>query len=75
MIATSGRNSAVLDLAFPPIDLQSDLITLNPGGRAQTLKYRPTVKIPPSLKPWLVASHKLHPKAPLVAFNSKKSKA
>ncbi len=58
MIATTGRTRAVLDLTFDRIDLANDLIQLNPDGREQTQKYRPTVKLPASLKPW-IREHRL----------------
>jgi integrase len=55
MIATTGRNEAVLSLTFDQVDFANDLIHLNPDKREQTLKFRPTIKLPPSLKPWLQA--------------------
>ena len=58
MAATASRNRAVLDLTFDRIDFDNDLIALNPDGREQTLKYRPTVKLPSCLKPWLVSYRK-----------------
>jgi len=59
MVATTARNSATLDLTFDCIDFRNDLIDLNPKGREQTLKYRPCVKIPQSLKLWLLAQHEI----------------
>jgi len=46
MIATTARPDAVLDLTFERCDYDHRLITLNPAGRQQTKKYRPTVKMP-----------------------------
>ncbi len=54
MIATTGRTRAVLDLTFDRVDLSNNLIQLNPDDREQTQKYRPTVKLPESLKPWII---------------------
>ncbi len=53
MVATTGRNEAVLSLTFDQVDFANDLIHLNPDDREQTLKFRPTIKLPASLKPWL----------------------
>ena len=68
MIATTGRNKAVLDLRFDQIDLANDLIHLNPEGREQTLKFRPTIKLPPSLKPWLHEFRKASSAETIVQF-------
>ena len=53
MLSATARNRAILDLTFDQIDFRNDLIDLNPRGREQTLKFRPKVKIPETLKPWL----------------------
>ena len=49
-VTTCARPSAILDLRWDRTDFQSDIIHLNPVGRAQTSKKRPTVKMPPALK-------------------------
>lgn len=54
MIAATARNRAILDLTFDQVDFKHDLIDLNPIGRKQTLKFRPQVKIPTTVKPWLL---------------------
>ena len=41
------------DLHQSQIDVERGLIELNPPGRAQTKKYRPTVKLPSSLRPFI----------------------
>ena len=60
MAGTAARPDAIYELHHAQIDLEHDLIQLNPTGRAQTKKYRPTVKLPPTLRkemgkgPWLL---------------------
>jgi len=44
-IATAGRPEAILDLKWSQVDLVSGVIHLNPEGRIQTNKRRPTVRI------------------------------
>ena len=55
MIATAARTGAILDLTLPQIDLEHRLIDLNPRGREQTKKYRPVVKLPEQLVPYIEA--------------------
>lgn len=50
-IANHGAQS-VKSLTFDQVDFGNDLIHLNPDDREQTLKFRPTIKLPASLKPW-----------------------
>ncbi|MEM9374640.1 MAG: tyrosine-type recombinase/integrase [Pseudomonadota bacterium] len=49
-LGTAARPQAVLDLHSGRIDVERELIELNPIGRTQTKKHRPTVKLPPVLK-------------------------
>jgi len=70
MAATTARTSAVLELTFDNIDFEHELITLNPKGREQTLKYRPTVKMPPSLKPWLLEQQGASPCGRVIHFGN-----
>ena len=44
-IATAGRPEAILDLKWDQVDLTGGVIHLNPTGRIQTNKQRPTVRI------------------------------
>ena len=53
-LGTAGRPEAVLDIHSSLIDLDHGLVQLNPPGREQTKKYRPTVKLPDSLRPFIV---------------------
>ncbi len=54
MIATTARTKAVLEITFDQIDFKNDIIHLNQAERDQTNKFRPTVKLPSSIKPWLL---------------------
>ena len=69
MLGTAARTAAVLDLTLGQIDTQRDLITLNPAGRRQTLKFRPTVKLPSQLRRYCLARHNDGADASLVRFN------
>ena len=53
MIATASRPDAILDLTFDRCDFDNGLLILNPVGRVQTKKYRPTVKMPEAVMPYL----------------------
>jgi integrase len=53
MLGTAARPDAIFDLTFDRCDFESELIVLNPPGREQTKKHRPTVKMPRSLIPML----------------------
>lgn len=50
---TLSRPVALLELEKNQVDYESRLIELNPPGRKQTKKYRPTVPITDTLLPWL----------------------
>lgn len=50
---TLGRPEALLEVTRGMADLDRGLLALNPPGRAQTKKYRPTVPIVAELRPWL----------------------
>jgi integrase len=53
---TGARPGAILDLGRMQLDFERRLIRLNPHGRAQTKKRRPTVPMVPTLVPWLEES-------------------
>jgi integrase len=55
MLGTGCRPSTAYEFVGAGLDFDSDLINLNPPGRVQTPKYRPVVKMPPSLKAHLRA--------------------
>ena len=69
MITATARNRAILDLRFDQIDFRNELINLNPAGREQTLKFRPQVKIPQTVKPWLLKQKELSQSGHLIEFN------
>jgi integrase len=48
--ATSARPSAILELTWPQVDLAAGIIRLNPQGRIQTAKRRPTIPMTDHLK-------------------------
>ena len=52
-INTAARPEAILQLKSEQIDLERRLLGLNPPGRRQTKKYRPTLPISNTLLPWL----------------------
>lgn len=52
-IGTGARPEAVCELKWEQIDFEAGIIDLNPRGRAQTNKHRPTVKMAPLLREWL----------------------
>lgn len=68
MMGTSARPDAVRELTREQIDFENGLIRLNPPGRPQTKKYRPTVKLPNTLYDYLYRA----PPGPLIAFRGKK---
>lgn len=51
MLATTGRPDAIRELTLAQCDVDTRLIALNPPGRTQTTKYRPTVRMPESIVP------------------------
>ena len=52
---TLARPSALLELKRDQIDIENRIIHLNPKGRKQTNKYRPSVPISDTLLPWVAA--------------------
>jgi len=50
MLGTAARPEAITDLTWEQVDFSNDIVHLNPEGREQNKKYRPTVKLPPMLK-------------------------
>ena len=50
---TLARPEAILELKLFQVNLDDRLITLNPPGREQTKKRRPTLPITDTLFPWL----------------------
>ena len=54
--ATAARPTAILELTRGQLDFPNNVIRLNPRGRKQTKKRRPTIPMIPTLKPWLEES-------------------
>ncbi|MFG1413993.1 site-specific integrase [Xanthobacter sp. VTT E-85241] len=54
LAGTGARPEALLQLTWERIDLETGIITLNPPGRAQTKKRRPTIRICEALRLFLV---------------------
>ncbi len=52
-MGTGARPEALCELTWQHVDFEAGLIELNPHGRQQTKKYRPTVKLPPALAAYL----------------------
>lgn len=50
MLGTLARPDAIRELTYEQIDFVNGLVHLNPKGRVQTKKYRPTVKLPDTLR-------------------------
>lgn len=49
LIGTAARPEAICQLTWKQVDFGAGLVALNPEGRKQTSKRRPTVKLPPTL--------------------------
>ncbi len=64
---TAARPEAILQLTSSQVDCEARLIRLNPPGRAQTKKRRPTIPICRTLLPYL----RDLPDGPLVRYNDK----
>ena len=54
LMETGARAQALRSLTWQQVDLVAGLIQLNPWGRAQTTKHRPTIPISEALKPILL---------------------
>ena len=52
-LCTACRNDAAMDLVKSQVDTAAKLVVLNPVGREQTKKYRPTIPLAPTLQYWL----------------------
>lgn len=57
---TLARPAAILDLSRFQVDTKNNLIYLNPHGREQTKKHRPTLPITKTLLPWLRGCDESH---------------
>lgn len=50
MLGTAARPSAIMELKWQQVDFDNKIIRLNPAGRKQNKKHRPTVKMPQTIK-------------------------
>lgn len=65
--APAARPAAILELTTFLVDCEARLIRLNPAGRAQNKKRRPTLPICDALLPWLRGL----PAGPVVQYRGK----
>ena len=65
--ATAARPAAILELTTFQVDSEARLIRLNPAGRAQNKKRRPTLPVCDALLPWLRGL----PAGPVVQYRGK----
>lgn len=56
-VATAARPSAILDLRWDQVDFAGGIVHLNPWGRAQTNKTRPTVAMTAQLRAALLVAY------------------
>lgn len=68
MLGTGARPKAVASLDKKQMDFGDGLIMLNPEGRRQTTKYRPTVRMPDTIRKRFLN----RPDGPLLMFHGKK---
>ncbi|MCR6700897.1 MAG: tyrosine-type recombinase/integrase [Dokdonella sp.] len=71
-LCTGCRGDAALDLQAPQVDRQSNYVRLNPPGRRQTRKYRPTV---PLVRPLAAYLDEAQPQGYLVNWHGKQIKS
>jgi len=71
LLNTGSRSGALLDLEARQIDTEFGVIELNPPGRRQTNKYRPTLPITDTLRPWLVEL----PPGPIITWRGRRVEA
>jgi site-specific recombinase XerD len=68
MLGTLCRPEATLDFTMRQVAWEHGRIDMNPQGRVQTRKYRPVVRLPPFLRPWLNVFHREHGDALWVSY-------
>jgi integrase len=69
-VATGGRPSAIAELRRAQIDLDHNILHLNPKGRVQTKKRRPSLPMCPTLRIWAETwvAEAPSPDSPLIAW-------
>lgn len=70
MLGTAARNEAITSLTWPQIDFDAGLVHLNPPGRKQTTKRRPSVKLVPFVREVLEPMEKSTPR--VIMFRGQK---
>lgn len=70
---TLARPTSLFDLRRVQYDAEHQLLHLNPEGRIQTRKHRPTLPVTPTLRPWLEAE--TDPGMHLITFRGEPVKA
>jgi len=68
LVNTGSRPGALFDLGAEQIDATNSLIALNPRDRPQTEKFRPTLPITDTLRPWIVEL----PPGPIITWRGHK---
>jgi len=71
MIATAARPDAILDLTQAQCSVEKRLIQLNPNGREQTKKHRPTVKMPEHIVPLIERLRQTSKSPHLITYHGK----
>ncbi len=69
MIGTGARPDAILELTWEQVNRRDGVIQLNPPGRPQTSKYRPSVRLPKNLLPLVSQSIS---RGPVILYEGKK---
>ncbi|HWY16836.1 MAG TPA: tyrosine-type recombinase/integrase [Rhizomicrobium sp.] len=70
---TLARTTAVFELKRLQFDEEQNTVSLNPPGRRQNKKFRPTLLVTPTLRPWLAAES--DPDAFYVSYRGKPIKS
>jgi len=71
-LATGARPDAIFDLDFERCDRENKIITLNPQGRIQNKKHRPTVKMPEAIIPVIDYLEEFSEGENLILYHGKK---
>ena len=66
-LATGARPAAILELTVFQLDFDNGLIALNPPGRRQNTKHRPTIPMAPAVRPLLATL----PAGPVVSYQGR----
>jgi len=75
MLGTAARPEAITDMTWEQVDFENNIIQLNPIGRKQNKKYRPTVKLPSHLKARYWNGGNFPRSGPVIAYNGKDVKS